>query len=154
MPWWSHPQNGQSQGRVSELRRPCITDTMDMGLGGLRELVMDREAWRATLHGVAKSWTRLSDWTELNKVTSSLNQISPSFLTISHLEAAERLENRCSISKMFSFWLSGCFTCQQLWPRLFLLSPFWNPSTLMWAPWPRTHELCHTGSLLTRKCRT
>ena len=106
MPWWSHPQNGQSQGRVSELRRPCITDTMDMGLGGLRELVMDREAWRATLHGVAKSWTRLSDWTELNKVTSSLNQISPSFLTISHLEAAERLENRCSISKMFSFWLS------------------------------------------------
>ena len=38
-----------------------ITDTMDMGLGGLRELVMDREAWRAALHGVAKSWTRLSD---------------------------------------------------------------------------------------------
>ena len=38
-----------------------ITDSMDMGLGGLRELVMDREAWRAVLHGVAKSWTRLSD---------------------------------------------------------------------------------------------
>ena len=38
-----------------------ITDTMDMGLGRLRELVMDREAWRAPVHGVAKSWTRLSD---------------------------------------------------------------------------------------------
>ena len=38
-----------------------ITDSMDMGLGGLQELVMDREAWRATIHGVAKNWTPLSD---------------------------------------------------------------------------------------------
>ena len=38
-----------------------ITDTMDMGLGGLRELVMDREAWRAAVHGVTKSRRRLSD---------------------------------------------------------------------------------------------
>ena len=38
-----------------------ITDSMDMGVGVLRELVMDREAWRAAVHGVTKSWTRLSD---------------------------------------------------------------------------------------------
>ena len=38
-----------------------VTDSMDTGLGGLRELVMDREAWRATVHGVAKSWTQLSN---------------------------------------------------------------------------------------------
>ena len=38
-----------------------ITDSVDIGLGGLRELVIDREAWRAAVHGVAKSWTRLSD---------------------------------------------------------------------------------------------
>ena len=43
-----------------------ITDTMDMGLGGLQQLVMDREAWRAVVHGVTKSRTWLSDWTELN----------------------------------------------------------------------------------------
>ena len=43
-----------------------ITDSIDMSLGGLRELVMDREAWYAVVHVVTKSQTRLSDWTELN----------------------------------------------------------------------------------------
>ena len=44
----------------------CITNSMDMNLSKLQEMVMDREAWHAAIHGVAKIWTQLSDWTELN----------------------------------------------------------------------------------------
>ena len=42
-----------------------ITDSMDMGMGGLQELMIDREAWPAAVHGVTKSQTQLSDWSEL-----------------------------------------------------------------------------------------
>ena len=52
-----------------------ITDTMDVGLGGLRELVMDRETWRAAVHGVAKSQARLSELTELSYVCSSMDNV-------------------------------------------------------------------------------
>ena len=67
----SHLRLGKIEGRKRRGQQRMrwsdgITDSVDMGLGGLRELVVDREAWHAVVHRVTRSRTRLSDWTELN----------------------------------------------------------------------------------------
>ena len=66
----------------------CITDSVDMSLSKLEELVMDKEAWRAAVHGVTKSWTWLSDWVEWLSLCLSRNLPQIHILTSSYLCAS------------------------------------------------------------------
>ena len=84
---------GGRRGRQRMRWLDGITDSTDMSLSERRELVMDREAWRAAVHGVTKSQTRLSDWTELNPGLSGETQCCHEGLQKWNKEAEERHEN-------------------------------------------------------------
>ena len=94
-----------------------ITDWMDMNLSKLQELVMDRKAWRASVHGVTKSWTWLSDWTELTWVgvshfkNSFLQSYKNRKMEMRKIKFSARLNNyyflNCKMNKISEFFLIG-----------------------------------------------
>ena len=127
-----------------------IIDLMDKSLGEFRELVLDREAWSAAIHGVSKSWTRLSDWTELNWMWHYVivNVDASNLIKLILLSSLSQWVTLSTLSQRYMETYIGYKKSRSSKDFLIIYSYFWSPLNI--SPWSLNHFSDECGRNIIR----